>query len=145
MIRIPRLRHGGHVDADAGEAGFTLIEMIVSLAILGIALGVLFAGFSQVLDRQRLNDAQMRARLLATSLLDETTAAGDLKPAVKKGITADGLAWSVAITPYGDADDQKAWRFTPAHVTVTVTWSLDGQSHDVTLRTLAPMARDADR
>ena len=49
-----------------------LIEMIVALAILSIALGVLFGAFSQDMDRQRLNRTQMSARLLARALLDQS-------------------------------------------------------------------------
>ncbi len=143
MMAIARLCRPMVAVAAASEAGFTLIEMIVSLAILSIALGVLLAAFSRDLDRQQRDRDQTQARLLATSLLDQNTT--DVKLVTRKGVMANGLAWSVSATPYGSDADRKAWRFSPAQVTVTVHWLLDGQTHNLSLRTLRPMAAERDR
>jgi prepilin-type N-terminal cleavage/methylation domain-containing protein len=120
------------------QAGFTLIEMIVSLAILSIALGVLFAAFSQSLDRQQLNRRQGEALLLANTLLNESMIA-DMRPTAAQGATEDGLSWRVAVAPYGGDDDRKAWRFAPALVTATVQWSMNGRSHSLSVQTIRPL------
>ena len=125
-----------------GAEGFTLIEMIVALAILSIALGVLFSAFSQDMDRQRLNRSQMSARLLAGALLDQSAVSDSLTIGVRHGVLPDGLAWTVAVAPYGGADDRKAWRAAPAQVTATVEWTLDGHPHRVALTTLRFVHKD---
>ncbi|MEI9988940.1 MAG: type II secretion system protein [Rhizomicrobium sp.] len=127
------------------EVGFTLIEMIVSLAILSIALGVLLAAFSQDLDRQQLSRKQTEARLFATALLDESTSAGAENPIAKQGVAGDGLSWSLGVAPYGSDADRKAWRFAPAQVTATVQWRMNGRAYGLSLRTLRPIAADGAR
>jgi prepilin-type N-terminal cleavage/methylation domain-containing protein len=117
-----------------GEEGFTLIEMIVSLAILAIALGVLFGAFSQEFERQRLSAKQMQARTLAQSLLDESR--GGAQPGTRDGVSPEGFSWRVTASPYGDAVARKAWRFAAALVTADVRFDLDGAEHHVTLTTL---------
>ncbi len=126
---------------DAAE-GFTLIEMIVALAILSISLGVLFGAFSQDMDRQRLNRAQLGARLLAQALLDQSAVSDAQTIGNRHGVAPDGLSWTVAAAPYGGPDDRKAWRAAPARVTATVEWSFDGCPHRVTLTTLRFLHKD---
>ncbi len=124
------------------ESGFTLIEMIVALAILSLSLGVLFGGFSQALNRSRLNAAQMNARVLAQSLLAQAGAAGP-----QQGVTADGLSWTLRLAPFGSADDAKAWHPAPVQVTATVSWTSGGEQRSLSLTTLrfAPVKADHDR
>src|ERR1700678_4212390 len=61
--------------APRGEAGFTLIEVLVSLTILSISLGVLLAIFLQGLDRAHESRDEASARALAQSLLAQAKAA----------------------------------------------------------------------
>ena len=126
------------------EDGFTLIEMIVSLAILSIALGVLFASFSRDMDRQALDREQMQARLLAQSLLAERAGGSDLTSGVTRGLSQSGMAWRVTVEPFGTDEDRKAWRFAPARVTARVQW-FDGRVRTVSLTTLRPMTGDDAR
>jgi len=110
------------------EAGFTLVEMIVALVILGISFGVLLAAFSAHMDRMALGQSQDRARQLAASLLASGRDVG--MPA--RGQTPDGFAWKISTAPYGTDADHTAWRFAAERVTVTVTWN----AHRVSLSTL---------
>jgi len=52
------------------QRGFTLIEIIVALAILAVALGALFQAFSTGLRATTVTDRQAAAVMLAQSLLD---------------------------------------------------------------------------
>lgn len=140
--RILRLRARG--DVRRSSAGFTLIEMIVALAILSLSLGVLFSGFSQALDRIRFNHAQMAARLLAQALIAES-GTNALKLGIAHGIASDGLIWNVAVVPFGSPMEQKAWSPTPAQVTATVTWSENGTEHSLSLTTLRFLAGEVQR
>jgi general secretion pathway protein I len=118
------------------EDGFTLVEMIVALAILGIALATLFAAFAQGLERERLNRSQAKARWLAQTLLDGAHAGDRLSPGSTHGVTADGLSWTLTTAPYGTPEDRKAWAFAPARLTVQVAWAQDGHTHQLALSTL---------
>lgn len=122
--------------ADFFEQGFTLIEMIVALAILSISLGVLFAAFSQDMDQQRLSRSQISARILAQGLLEESAASAPLDPGVRRGIGPDGLTWTVSVVPFGTNADREAWKPAPAKVIATVQWSFDGRPQHITLTTL---------
>jgi type II secretion system protein I len=124
-----------------GETGFTLIEMLVSLAILAIALGVLFAAFSQDMTRQRLTEDETAARVEAQSMLARSLADPPRAPGHVSGETADGLHWTLSVTPYGGIEDQKAWTFTPIQVTARVDWSVDGRGRSLSLTTLRVMPR----
>jgi general secretion pathway protein I len=118
------------------QRGFTLIEMIVALAILSVALGVLLGAFSQDMDHQRLTRAQMHARMLAQSLLEQSNLRDQVQPGTRHGVTQDGAIWAVTVAPYGTDEDRKAWPGLPVQVTATVDWSLDGHAHRVSLTTL---------
>ncbi len=137
---VDRVRPG----APRTSAGFTLIEMIVALAILSLSLGALFAGFSQALDRIRFNHAQMGARLLAQALIAQSGTSPS-KPGTTRGVSPDGMAWSVLVTPFGAPEERKAWRPSPAQVTVTVTWSQSGHEHSLSLTTLRFLGGEAGR
>jgi type II secretion system protein I len=126
------------------EDGFTLIEMIVSLAILSIALGVLFAAFSQDMTQQRRIKVETAARLEAEALLARNLVDPATAPGRTAGETADGLRWTLTVSPYGSAEDRKAWAFAPAQVTARVDWAIDGRAHAVSLSTLRIMAPPAE-
>ena len=115
-------------NAARAAAGFTLIEMIVALVILGISFGVLLAAFSSHMDRVALSQSQDKARQLAASLL----ASGRDLGGPARGQTPDGFAWQISTAPFGTDADRTAWRFATERVTVTVTWN----AHHVSLSTL---------
>ena len=79
--------------------GFTLIEIIVSLAILAVALGALFQSFSTGLRATAVTDRQAAAVMLAQSLLDRIGQDIPLVAGEQAGVSEDGLRWSIAIVP----------------------------------------------
>lgn len=123
------LRKQSNLTARDGDAGFTLIEMIVALAILSISFGVLLAAFSAHMNRVALNQSEDGARQLAVSLL----ASESDHETTRHGQTRDGYTWDISTQPYGSPADRLAWRFSAEQVTVTVSWSAD---HHVSLSTL---------
>ena len=122
--------HGGTRSPDAG---FTLLEIVVALAILGLSLAVLFAVFSQNIARTHRNETRAEARALANSLL--LRAEGSDSPTENAGKTASGLVWRVALAPYGSRDDEKNWPEAVSEITVTVSRAGDPRTA-ITLRTL---------
>ena len=81
------------------QRGFTLIEIIVALAILAVALGALFQSFSGGLRATTVAERQAAAVMLAQSLLDRVGQDIPLVPGEQAGVSDDGLRWSLAIAP----------------------------------------------
>lgn len=116
------------------DAGFTLIETIVALAILSISFGVLLSAFSAHMNRIALNQSEDGARQLAISLL----ASESDHETTRHGETPDGYTWDISTQPYGSPADHQAWRFAAEQVTVTVSWSADHHMSLSTLRVAQP-------
>jgi general secretion pathway protein I len=117
-------------------AGFTLIETVVALAILGLGLAVLFPVFADVLDRNFRADSQSLAASLAQSLTARLGADLPLAAGTSNGRFENGYRWELAISPYGEAEDRSAWPMAPYQVQATVLWSTGGGERSITLTTL---------
>jgi prepilin-type N-terminal cleavage/methylation domain-containing protein len=90
-----------HARASDGEAGFTLIEMLIAITILSAAMMGITACFSLSLRMADEAKLTMEARTLAQTLL----AAADTGAASSyDGVTESGLTWHVRMRPYGTAD-----------------------------------------
>ena len=132
--------------ASKGEAGFTLIEVLVSLTILSISLGVLLAIFLQGLDRAHESRDEASARVLAQSLLAQAKVADNPAIGGSAGKT-NNLLWRVQILPYGSAQDQASWQEGAGQIVATVSWRGDGGMRSIrlsTLRLLPKAGADSD-
>lgn len=108
-----------------GEAGFTLIETLTALTILAIALVSLFEAQATGLRTAGSAAEYAKARILAQSLLAETTA-GWRGGALSRRGNDDGFDWTVDIArapsgPPANADTK--WRL--HQVRVAVDWGRD--------------------
>src|SRR3569832_1892461 len=118
------------------ERGFTLVELLVSLAILAVALGVLFSAISSALDSTRKDRDEALAGSLVQSLLARTGTDRPLRAGEDSGVYSNGMRWRVAIAPYGSGDDAKVWRMNAFAVRATVSWSDNGNFRSNSLSTL---------
>ena len=92
----PDLRQPGE-----GDAGFTLIEVLVALAVLAAVLSSAFGVFSTGLRGLSRSDERLTLALFAESLL--TRSGLDLArgaDAEASGSTAEGLSWRVRRVPF---------------------------------------------
>ena len=122
------------------QRGFTLLEVLVAIAILSLSLGVIFGIFSQSIARTEANAGEAEARTLAQSLMERTRAE---PPANASGVTDDGFVWRVEVAPYGSDEDRAAWSKDLEQVTVRVSWPGNlGSTRTLSLTTLrlAPKA-----
>jgi prepilin-type N-terminal cleavage/methylation domain-containing protein len=83
------------------NSGFTLLELMIALTILGIGFSAVFAGISQsARNLEKLERVQRRERsvqnLLAKLDLVERPAAGDSA----RGAFDDGTRWRMEIQPF---------------------------------------------
>jgi general secretion pathway protein I len=118
------------------ESGFTLVELLVSLAILAVALGVLFTAISGALDRARESRNEMVATSLVQSLLARAGTERPLQSGTESGAYSNGFRWRVRVSPYGDDDDRKAWQALAYVVEASVSWQQGNETLTRRLTTL---------
>lgn len=123
--------------AGESEAGFTLLEIVIALAILGLSLGVLFGILSHSISRAKANEVEARERALARAVLGQATIERDSYGAT--GHTDDGLIWHLQTVPYGTAEDAASWSHRLVELRLTISTS--GGGHQFSYRTLRLMAQ----
>jgi prepilin-type N-terminal cleavage/methylation domain-containing protein len=122
--------------ARSREDGFTLIEVLVSLTILGVGLAVLLQIFAGGLDVSRETQAEMNAAGLARSLLDELGTLRPLQEGDVSGQFDEQYSWQVRAQHYGSYDERQSWSANPLLVTVVVRWQDGAQPRSLSLTTL---------
>jgi general secretion pathway protein I len=127
-----------------GQAGFTLLEVLVALLIAGLALGVLFqgtiTGLAATARAGRYEEAVERARSHLAALADT----GRLGPVDDQGDDGGGYRWqhrvaviTTAASALGKlrANQPAGAPITLYAVSVAVTWTEDGRARGVALAT----------
>lgn len=79
-----------------GIAGFTLLEILVALMILGLVAAAVMRGMSTSLKLTARAAGEREAILFAESKLAEI-GAGRLQPGTQSGVAPGGLAWRADI------------------------------------------------
>jgi prepilin-type N-terminal cleavage/methylation domain-containing protein len=112
--------------APGAESGFTLLETLTALTILGIALVSLFDAHQRGLRAARVADDYVVARILAQSLLADATT-GNSGVVVPRQGNEGRFGWAIEVHPAGggwaDLKSESNWRLN--HVRVTVAWDAD--------------------
>ncbi|MGH6889945.1 MAG: type II secretion system protein [Rhizomicrobium sp.] len=134
-LRRRRRCSSGGEEACRGQSGFTLIEVLVALSILGISLAVLLSIFLQGLDRAHETRNEEAARVLAQSLLSQARSEANPAMGSSAGKSA-GFLWQLQVAPYGTSADRAAWQETAAQIVATVTWRGDGGRRSISLSSL---------
>jgi prepilin-type N-terminal cleavage/methylation domain-containing protein len=118
------------------DDGFTLLEVLVALGILGMSLSVLLGVFTMALDHTRSNQTRIVAERLAEAMLLQAETADASVPLDQRGDAAPNMRWTVKTTPYGGAEDRNAWQGTPKQILVQVQWQDHGRDRSLSLSTL---------
>lgn len=121
------------------EHGFSLIEVLVALTILGLVLAAIFQVFSGGLQNVTAADHYVRAAIIADSKLGAIGYEIPLEPG-KASHGQDGeYAWAVAITPYNikEIADSAESAATPLYkIAISVRWKHVLGERRVTIDTL---------
>jgi general secretion pathway protein I len=117
----------------ARNTGFTLIEAVVALAVLGLSLGALYASFGETLGRAGEQQQRDAAMLSAQSVLARLRASPTLAAGQRSGELGE-LRWTADIADYPLAL-APASRFKAYEVTVNVAWG-PRAAQRVTLRSV---------
>jgi prepilin-type N-terminal cleavage/methylation domain-containing protein len=125
-----------------GERGFTLVETLVSLAILTISLVALVEIFGVGFRGVRMSEFDTAALQLATSELARAGTETPLQAGQQQGVTSAGLEWNVVIEPYApryaDGDAKPPGGLEAYWVTAEVRWQAStlAAPQTVSLKTL---------
>ena len=105
----------------ARRDGFTLLELMVALALLALLMAPAFQSLSAALDRLGRGRVAAEALVLAQSTLDRVGNDIPVGEDEVRGRTGDGFTWVVQTAPYGGPRPGTGW-LTGYVVQVTVAW-----------------------
>lgn len=100
------------------QTGFSLIEVVVALAIVALMLGAIYQVSSGAVRSTVRTDNHLRALAMAQSRLAEASAMPVLKVGTVLGST-DGVAWSRSIKPFAAPPPTPDTRLYQVSVTAT--------------------------
>jgi general secretion pathway protein I len=119
-----------------GEAGFTLIEALVALAIMAIALGSIGTVIAATVKGTRTIDQKLALSGAAETLLSTLPARGLLKPGRQSGQLA-GHRWRLDVAPTNVGEIPADARFVPLTVNLRLQ-APGGQAMQLTTVRLVP-------
>ena len=100
------------------QKGFSLIEVVVALAIVALMLGAIYQVSNGAVRSTVRTDNYLRALAMAQSRLAEASAMPVLKVGTVLGST-DGVAWSTSIKPFAAPPPSPQTRLYQVSVTAT--------------------------
>ena len=159
LIRIERRNQCGSIPGAAPEkwrrltlkgnsqTGFTLLEILLAIAILGVAVTVIMQQFSAGLRIARTSKTYTTATIYAKQMLEEYLLAEEMEEGEASGTFDDGFTWNVSIAPYEDymegegatEEQQELYEYLPLEmfrVESVVSWMEGGREKSVALATL---------
>lgn len=120
-----------------GDAGFTLMEVLVAISILGMSLVLIFSIFSQGLMALHVDRAYSKAVILAKSKMNEVDLLEELVEGEEEGEYTDGYRWSRKVVDTSQQRETLRERKTRLfHIKVIVSWENGPRRRRVALETL---------
>jgi general secretion pathway protein I len=119
-----------------GEGGFTLVEVIVALAILALSATVLFNVISNALQREAQAQSTAEAVSLAQSLLARVGTELPLAVGETAGAVERRFQWRLHTEEYGPTSDRQQWPVAAYQISVEVRWRDGAQDRSIALTTL---------
>lgn len=117
------------------QRGFSLLEMLVAIAILGLALGALYQAASGATRNVRVDERYAYAVELARSLLADN-AVVPANGEQRRGETAGGFVWRVDARPLAQTRDSRLPPGLLQEIEVGVSWTDSGRTREVTLNSI---------
>jgi len=85
-----------------GNAGFSLLEVLVAFTLLALAMGVVMQIFSRGVNGATLADRYAKATMYAESMLSSVGSETELKEGSADGKFDDDFSWALAVRAYQD-------------------------------------------
>jgi len=133
MLRAGRLR--------TGQKGFTLLEVLVAVMILGLSLGAILHQFAMASRAGSASYDSTRAAMHAREKLEELKTLKNLSEATAGGTFDDGFEWETRVQLYGydEVEDRSVFdeiRFETYRLSALVIWRYGNKKRQVELETL---------
>ena len=118
------------------RSGFTLLEILVALAILSVSMAVLLSSLSTSINHQLRAKREVEAAELARSLLARLGTDIPLQIGEIEGEEGPSYRWHLTMAAYGETAGSGNNLPPALDTSVTVSWGDGVENHSVTLRTL---------
>lgn len=125
-------RHTQH-STPSGKAGFTLLEVIIALAILGIGFALAMELLATGVRSAKASEEYTQAVLLAQHKMAEVSVARDLTRAADRGELGGGFRWASEIRALEQAEELPGRLYS---VSVRISWPSRRGEKSVNLQTL---------
>ena len=130
----------------SAQLGFTLLEILVAISILGVALTVIMQQFSAGLRIGHTSRTYTTATAYAKQKLEEFQLVEEMEEGAEAGDFDDGYTWKVSILPYevfmeegGTEEDAESFELLPLEMyrlESVVSWMEGENEKSVSLVTL---------
>lgn len=120
------------VNAATKARGFSLLEMVVAVAILGISLGALYQAAGGATRTVAIDEKTAYAVELARSLL-ANYASVPLAGMNEAGETSGGFEWTVVAAPIELEEESPLAAGVLQHINVVVSWADAGRERKIAL------------
>jgi general secretion pathway protein I len=118
------------------EAGFTLVEVIVALAILSAGLSLLLGLISNSLRQTASAQRMAEAGTLVQSLMAEVGTDLPIRPEVRDGQYPNGYRWHLKMQPYDGTRDNEERPVGLYSISAEVEWEEGAERRFYALTTL---------
>jgi len=120
------------------SAGFTLIEVLVAFAVLGLVLAALLQVFSAELKQHHIVANYATATALAESKLSEFGISDPVQVGEIRGDFDGEFRWQMNVEPYAGSDEAVAREQSVRlyHIVLKVAWDAADNERSVALETL---------
>jgi general secretion pathway protein I len=123
-------------DPELPEAGFTLVEVIVALAMLSVGLTVLLGIISSSLSRTGIAERTAEAASLAQSLLAQAGTELAIGAGERDGVFPHDYRWHLTMRPYPSPHQAPERAIALYQVTAQVGWGEGAEQRSFVLSTL---------
>ena len=130
----------------SAQHGFTLLEILLAIAILGVALTVIMQQFSAGLRIGHTSRTYTTATAYAKQKLEEFQLVEEMEEGEEAGDFDDGYTWKVSVLPYdvfveegGTEEDEEAFEHLPLEMyrlESVVSWMEGENEKSISLVTL---------
>jgi len=123
------------VSAATKSRGFSLLEMVVAVAILGVSLGALYQAAGGATRAVAIDEKTVYAVELARSLVASNTVV-PVSGLEASGETGGEFEWSVVAVPIDFEEESPLAAGALQHITVVVSWADGGRDRKVSLQSV---------
>ncbi len=125
----------------ASQKGFTLLEVLVAMMILGMSLGAILQQFALASRAGAASQDATRATMHAREIIEELKIQRELTETTGHGSFDDGFEWDtiVQLYSYDEIEDQSIFEdmgYETYLLSVVVSWRFGSRSKQVELETL---------